>query len=173
MSDMTEFSIPDGIMAMTEDDGTVVTLLKRDPSGAMYRSDGQWKPLVDPMTLDDLSFVGVTASAEAVYDRYLSEDKLVSIGHYFPSAEGPFWPYPVKEYSEPETADEAAAAKSGGGDEEEAVSDAPIAASVRLDSEDDLVEAIAAAADDPDLRWYVERRVAALGLEASLPWLEV
>lgn len=182
MSDVTTTSpveIGDGIMAMTEDDGTVVTLLKRDPeTGAVYRQDGEWKPLVDPTVLDNLTFVGVSASAEAVYDRYLGEDKLVSIGHYFPSPDGPFWPHPVQEYEEPETAAEAAEARRVGGDEEEAPpgvdaeseEDESIAASAILSSIEDLPDAIAAAVLDPNLRWYVERRIAALGLEADLPW---
>lgn len=178
MSDVTTsapFEIGSGIMAMTEDDGTVVTLIKRDPkAGAVYRHDGKWEPLVDPTVLDNLTFVGVTASAEAVYDRYLSDDKLVNIGHYFPSADGPFWPHPVQAYDEPETAAEVAAATEGGGDEdevgEETVAEDPLAASAVLNSVEDLPDAIAAAVLDPNLRWYVERRVAALGLEADLPW---
>lgn len=39
-------------------------------------------------------------------------------------------------------------------------------------SKDDLPSAIAAAADNPGARWYVERRVKALGAsdEFPLPW---
>jgi hypothetical protein len=39
-------------------------------------------------------------------------------------------------------------------------------------SKDDLPEAIQAAADDPSIRWYVERRVTALRAsdEFKLPW---
>lgn len=177
MSDVTPFEIGDGIMAMTEDDGTVITLLKRDPtSGAMYRHDSEWLPLVDPTVLDDLAFVGVTDSAEAVYDKYESQDELVSVGHYYPSAEGPFWPHPVTIYAEPETADEASAnmdddVEDDSVDSVEAVEE-PLAASITLNSADDLDSAIAAAAADPEIRWYVERRMQALGLEARLPWLE-
>jgi hypothetical protein len=175
MAASTSFEIPEGIMAMTEDDSTVVTLLKRDPEhGAVYRHDGAWHPLVDPTVLDDLTFVGVTAGAESVYDKYEGDDKLVTLGHYTPSADGPFWPDPVKIYDEgeesvvvvddDEPADDAT--------ESDGQAEAPVAASaaVTLDSEEDLTAAISAAIEDPDLRWYVERRVEALGLEADLPW---
>jgi hypothetical protein len=45
-----------------------------------------------------------------------------------------------------------------------------ITAALTLDSARDLPDAIAAALLNSDLRWYVERRVAALGIEAELPW---
>lgn len=179
MSDVATFEIPEGIMAMTEDDGTVVTLLKRDPEhGAVYRHDGEWHPLVDPTTLDGLSFVGTTASAEAIYDKYETQDQLVSVGHYTPSADGPFWPHLVHAVAEPEAAGEIVVDEDDEEVSEEAEPEAEveeddeaIAASVVLSGPEDLEEAITAALDDPDLRWYVERRVAALGLEVDLPWL--
>lgn len=168
----TQVTIGDGIMAMVEDDSTVVTLLKRDPEhGAVYRHNNEWNPLVDPTTLDGLSFVGVTDSAEAVYDKYIKQDKLVTLGHYVPSADGPFWPHPVTLYEEPETEGELVLDES---DEDVDVEsdDGAITASVTLNSVEDLDAAIAAAIADPDLQWYVERRVASLGLEeVDLPWL--
>jgi hypothetical protein len=157
-TDAEPFTIGEGLMAMTEDDGTVVTLLRRDPTdGAVYRHDGAWHPMVDPTVLDGLSFVGVTEDSEAVYDEHEAKDELIDIGNYSPSAEGPYWPDIVVLPGEPKEEDEYGEA---------------IAASALVNSAADLAEAIAAAAADPDLRWYVERRVAALGLKASLPWLE-
>jgi hypothetical protein len=50
-------------------------------------------------------------------------------------------------------------------DEEEGIT-----AALTLDSARDLPDAIAAALLNSDLRWWVEARVAALGLKASLPW---
>lgn len=182
-TDTTEFTIPDGIMAMADDNGTVVTLLKRDPEqGAVYRHDGAWHPVVDPTVFDGLTFVGVTASSEAVYDKYEADDKLVTVGHYYPSAEGPYWPDPVKVYDEPETAEESAANRDD--DDEDVLDDSDLAesvasddetavtASVVVDSAEDLDIAIAAAIVNPEIRWYVERRVASLGLEVALPWLK-
>lgn len=170
-------TIDDGIMAMVEDDGTVITLLKRDPdSGAVYRHDGAWMPLVDPTVLDDLSFVGVTADAEAVYDTHESKDELVSIGEYIPSANGPYWPYAVtisndltaEDEEESEVDDDA---RQNDNDSEEVENDEEsLTASVLLRGPEDLANAILAAIENPEIRWYVERRVAALGLEVDLPW---
>jgi hypothetical protein len=53
---------------------------------------------------------------------------------------------------------------------EEDSEEEPLTAALTLDSARDLPDAIAAALLNSDLRWYVERRVAALGLDADLPW---
>lgn len=156
----TALPIDNGIMAMTDDDGVVITLYQNDPEhGAVVRSSGEWVPLVDPEVIEDLAFVGVQDSAVDLYDEHAADDKLVPIKFYSPSAEGPYWTQAI-----PLDDDEVVE------DEEDEVSEEPIAASVTLASAEDLDAAIAAAAENPELRWYVERRVAALGLEASLPW---
>lgn len=172
MSDVTTYTIPDGTMAMTNDDGIVITLLQRDQEhGAVLRHDGDWIPMTDPETIDGLNFVGVEEDAVALYDSNEAAGSLVPIKNFTASIDGPFWPEIVidnesvldeetGEYSAPGETEEA----------ESAVDEEALAASIRLDSADDLVEAIAAAADNPDLQWYVERRIAALGLEADLPW---
>lgn len=161
---MAEYSLPDSIMAMTEDNGTVVTLLKRDPEmGMVYRHDGKWNPVVNPTVFNDLSFVGVTDSAEAIYDKYEKDDKLVTLAHYIPTDEGPKWSdNPVVLYYEPEH-------------EQDGITlaedpETSLTASALIHGPDDIEAAIAAAALNPDLRWYVERRVVALGIEANLPW---
>lgn len=55
-------------------------------------------------------------------------------------------------------------------EEEEEMDEEAVTAALTLDGPRDLEDAIAAALLNSDLRWYVERRVAALGLEAALPW---
>lgn len=184
MSDTMTTPIPDGLMAMTSDFGHVVTLLKRDDEhGAVLRLDGEWQPLLDPRVLDSLSFVGVADSAVDTYDRFLAEDRIVTLGHYVPSPDGPFWPHPIVDFTDVEIdeGDEGAlregehvegdeeATEEPSGVEDEQV-DVPVTASVIVNGLDDLPLAIAAALRDENLRWYVERRIEALGLEAVLPW---
>lgn len=166
--DASPSAVPDGIMAMTGDDGIVETLFRTDDEfGAIIRHGGEWVPMTDPTIIESLAFVGVTDDAIDVYDRHEAAGKLAPIKQYPPSPEGPYWPDPVI-YEEGELEDVEA-------DDVEEVEpqedEEPIAASVTLDTADDLVAAIAAAVENPELQWYVERRVAALGLAASLPWL--
>lgn len=167
MSDVTtEYKIPDGVMAMTDDDGVVITLYQNDEEhGGVIRSSGEWIPLTDPTVIEDLAFVGVQDSAVDLYDKHVADDKLVPIKFYAPTAEGPYWTDVI-----PLSDDELVPDPEDAEEETETEEEEPVAASVALDSAEDLDEAIAAAAVDPDLRWWVERRVAALGLEAGLPW---
>lgn len=159
MSDMAPSGIGNGVMAMTNDGGIVLTLMKRSPDvGAVYRHNSEWKPVLDPRVFEGLAFVGVADGSEDLYDEYEAQKLLAPIGYYIPSIEGPFWPYASPEKKGTPAGD--------------FVSDTGVTASVLLDSADDLVAAVSAAADNPDLRWYVERRIAALGLEADLPWQE-
>lgn len=176
----TASPIPDGLMAMTNDSSQVITLLKRDPEhGAVWRDVGEWKPLLDPRVLGGLAFVGVTDDALDIYDDFASRNKIVTIGHYTPSSDGPFWPYPVVDYTNTpgvvediedvtDTESPAQADEVQGNDSE---SNDGMTASITLDSVDDLPLAIAAALRNKDLRWYVERRVEALGLDVDLPWV--
>lgn len=43
-------------------------------------------------------------------------------------------------------------------------------ADFKLTSPEDVPTAIAAAIDNPDLRWWVERRIESLGLDVEVPW---
>lgn len=145
------------LMAMANDSGHVVTLYRTEDDGtAMFRLDGEWRELGDPATLSNLSFVGVEESAVELYDEHQSNGKLVPIKFYKPSIEGPYWTDIIDYDNEEDVEDE----------------DAGVTASIVLNSRDDLEVAIAAAVQNEDLRWFVERRVAALGLEANLPWLK-
>lgn len=180
MSDVptTGVSIDNGVMAMTDEDGVVITLYQsNEEHGADIRHDGAWIPLTDPETIADLAFVGVQDSAVALYDEHEAAENLLPIKFYTPSAEGPYWTEAVP-LSDEETVDDEDDVEAAEGetateevsetDEDEA--DEALAASVGLNSAEDLDLAISAALRDPDLRWYVERRMSALGLEADLPW---
>lgn len=174
----------EGIMAMTSDAGLVVTLLQKDANGPVYRHGSEWVPVVDPSAFDGLTFVGVDEDSVATYDQYETNDLLAPISEYTPSMGGPFWPDVIEKDGDDELVlDEETgiyAAVDGSEEDEERSEVGPseddepeeeaVTASVRLDTVDDLTAAVDAAVRDPDLRWFVERRVAALGLEASLPW---
>lgn len=166
MSDVAPFSLPDTVMAMTDDDGVVITLYQNDPEhGGVIRHNGEWIPLVDPSTLSGLAFVGVQDSAIDLYDEHEADQNLVPIKFYAPTAEGPYWTEAVSLSDDELVEDEE--------DEGDEIEEEPIAASIVINLSDDLPAAIAAAIDDESIRWYVERRIAALGLEAvDLPWLK-
>lgn len=153
-------------MAMVSDAGVVVTLFQADDEGNLsYRMDGGWKPLVDPDTLSELSFVGVDEEALNLYDEHQQAGNLVPIQYYPASEDGPYWTDIVVTDEDVEEAPE-----SDEPVEEEEVDEEAVTAALTLDSPGDLENAISAALLNKDLRWFVERRVAALGLEAELPW---
>ena len=93
MSDTAPPSVGNGVMAMTNDDGIVITLLKRSPDvGAVFRHNSEWKPVLDPRVFEGLAFVGVADGSEDLYDKYEAQKLFAPIGDYVPSIEGPFWP---------------------------------------------------------------------------------
>lgn len=164
----------DGTMAMTSDAGLVVTLLQKNESGPMYRHGKEWVSVVDPSVFDGLTYVGVDENSIETYDSYENDGMLAPISEYIPSPGGPFWPDLIVNDDDLVLDEETGVYEPESGiteanevpEDEESVT-----ASVTLNSEEDLTAAIAAAVEDPDLRWYVQRRVEALGLKAALPWL--
>jgi hypothetical protein len=157
----------EGTMAMTSDAGLVVTLLQKGEDGPVYRHGNEWEPVVNPSVFDGLTLVGVDEDSVATYDQYETNGMLAPISEYTPSADGPFWPDLVVTDDDVVLDEETGIYEST-----DAVPADVVTASVMLDGPEDLTAAIDAAIRDPDLRWYVERRVSALGLEASLPWLQ-
>lgn len=133
-----------------------------------------WQPLTDPSVVSDYDIVGVTDDAVALFNNYDRDNTLGVIGSYPLSDKGPFptqeqLSVPMSaEIPEPRTEDDEYWRNSG--QSYSLVS--PVTAAITVDSADDLDAAIAAAAQDPEIRWYVERRIRALGLEADLPWQE-
>lgn len=170
--------------AVTEvEDGALVAALVTVNDGeldVMVPGGRGWEPLNDLGVIDGYSLVGVTADAVDLYHNYDRDNTLGVISSYPIATTGPFpteaqlsVPMPREIGPRRDAADEfwKNAGETPG---QVAYSDeAMMASAVVIETEDDLQDAIAAAAADPDLRWYVERRVAALGIEASLPWLEV
>ncbi len=143
---------------------------------AKWPNGHDWEPLTDPSVLSDFDYVGVNPEAVQLFQNYDRDNTLGVIGSYPMSDLGPFptqeqMSIPMsKEIPEPRSEDDEYWENSG--ETHGAKSVSPVVASVVVVGAEDLPEAIAAAVADPDIRWYVERRVAALGLEADLPWLE-
>jgi hypothetical protein len=141
-----------------------------------------WEPLHDLGVIEDYTFVGVNPEAVELYHNYDRDNTLGVISSYPISATGPFPTMAQQEVRMPHEIptprgenDEFWANSGETYGQPKEPSDEPtdepmMASAVVIESADDLTAAIEAAERDPDLRWYVERRVAALGLEASLPW---
>lgn len=149
-------------MALVDENGIVVSLFRADENGNFQiRLDGNWKPLADPRNIEGLTFVGVEENSLDLYDKHQQEGNLVPIKFYDISIEGPYW----SETTVTDVTDEAPEEDEAVEEDEEAVT-----AALTLDGPRDLDNAISAALLNKDLRWFVERRVAALGLDTELPW---
>lgn len=180
VSGTNPLGLPGELWAMTTEpeDGALVAALVRvtnDGELEVKFPDGfDWEPLEDPSVLSDFNYVGVTADAISLFKNYDRDNTLGVISSYPLSDTGPFptmaqLEIPMsKEIPEPRSEDDEYWENSG--ETPGTGSDQPITAAIIVNSEEDLTAAISAAMNDPDLRWYVERRVAALGLEASFPW---
>lgn len=164
-----------GLVTEASEGALVAALMRTTSDGELeikFPGGYDWQPLTDPTVISDYNIVGVMPEAIDLFNNYDRDNTLGVVGSYWISDTGPF---PTREQLEipmptqiptPRAEDDEFWERSGqtyGGER-------PVQASAVLNSVEDLDEAILAAVDDPDLRWYVERRVTALGLEASLPW---
>lgn len=172
--------LPGDLWAMVTDaeEGALVAALVRvTPDGELEVKwpDGyDWQPLNDLSSISDFNIVGVNPEAVDLFQNYDRDNTLGVISSYPLSDVGPFptkglIEIPMsKEIPEPRTEDDEYWENSG--ETYGTKSTSPVIASVVVTSAEDLDDAIAAAAEDPEVRWYVERRMKALGLEADLPW---
>lgn len=180
VSSTNPLGLPGDLWALVTEpeEGAFVAALMRVTVGGELEikfPDGHdWMPLTDPTVISDYTIVGAMPEAIDLFNNYDRDNTLGVIGSYPLSDKGPFpsmaqLAVPMtKEIPEPRTEDDPYWTNSGQTyGEPRAIS----ASATIISSIDDLDEAISAAVADPDLRWYVERRVAALGLEADLPWL--
>jgi hypothetical protein len=177
-SSANPLGLPGDLWALVGDaeEGALVGGLMRTIEGGEVEvkfPDGHdWQPLSDPSVISDFNIVGVNPESVQLFKNYDRDNTLGVISSYPLSDTGPFptmeqLQIPMsKEIPEPRTEDDPYWETSG-----ETHGNRPLVASVVVNSSEDLQEAIAAAVYDPDLRWYVERRIKSLGLEAALPWL--
>jgi hypothetical protein len=121
----------------------------------MYvRYSGAWHPIVDEDVVDGLNAAETAETSVDMFDQFDRAGQLVHITAM-----------PTKDPLGPGVsmiADETPVSVTAA---------APLTLEVPdLDTDDDLPGAIQAAVENPDLRWWVERRMKALGLTAELPW---
>jgi hypothetical protein len=135
------------------DDNRVLTLLLASDAGLFARYDRLWHPVVEPDIFDGTELVNVHEDAIQLYDAADQIGGQVA-ANLLPTGRntlsGETLPPP---------------------DSDPMVASAPIYLPI-IDTADDLNEAITAAADDPETRWYIEKRASALGLEVTFPWQE-
>jgi len=152
------------IEALVEDDGYVSTLLLVTDIGLYTRYSRTWIRLADVDLIDGLNSVEVYDGAVDVYDTADDVGQQVSIEglpHEGRDAVGTGELFIAA--SAPRTFDP-------DGDKE------PVTASVMeaelpvIDTSEQLLAALETARDDESLRWYIERRAAALGVEVEMPW---
>lgn len=142
------------LWAMSDDEGFVVTLMLNTDAGLYIRYASTWHLLSDDDVVDGLNVTEVEDTAMEMFDQFDRAGQLVHLTAM-----------PTKEEVVQVVPEGASTSEP-----------APVLSSVRtmdvptLTSAEDLPAAIAMAEADPELRWWVERRMKALGIEASLPW---
>lgn len=172
--------LPGDLWAAVEEaeDGALVSALVK-PAGEgeldiMVPGGRGWEPLTDLGVIEGYTLVGVSSDAVELFNNYDRANTLGVVSSYPISPEGPHpsdaqlaVPMPREIAPRRDDSDEfwTNAGEAPPGAE-------PVTASVTLNSAEDLTAAIEAAVADPEIRWYVERRMRALGLEAALPWQE-
>lgn len=147
------YSVKTEIEALVDDDGYVRTLLLVNDAGLYVRYAGAWHPVTDESQIDGFNSVPVLDSAIDLYDPFDQAGQLVSIN------------------SMPTTQPTEAEPPAGG--TATAVTAAAVAdAMIEIETARDVPRAVEIAEKVPKYRWYVERRVRALGVPIALPWVE-
>lgn len=170
------------LYALSDDDGFVVTLMLSSAPGIYLRYASIWQEMTNPDAIDGLNVNEVSGNAVDLFDEKDAQGVLVHVSD-MPTPDGvpapsltpdtvPTTTTPtVTEPDENEVQEPANA-------EPEPKADEPVVSSGAVDglptlaSEDDIPAAIAAAIKNPEIQWWVERRLKMLGTEVDLPWDE-
>jgi hypothetical protein len=143
--------------ALVADDGYVWTMMLTTDVGMYLRYSAAWHMLTDQELVDDLNPVAVKDEALDVYD-YADQAGNVAMITAMPLVDEAsrvgYLPAPSEEAVEPEV---------------------NLVGSVTtpvptIETEADVATAIQVADENPQHRWYVERRLAALDLPYAVPW---
>jgi len=158
--------MPDDVQAIVDDEGDVTTVMLWADTGIYVRFDRSWwmvPPGQDPDPLDGATVVSVTDDAVAMYDEADAIGQQVSI-HSMPVADDEDISMIPVRFAPPADGEAVTAAAT--------VLSRPRTKIMPIKRREDVPRAIQAAASDPTARWYVEKRLQALGLadEFPLPW---
>lgn len=146
--------------ALVQDDGYVATVLLVSDTGMWVRYSAAWIPLASIDLIDGLEAVEIPDRSLDLYDAadQANQQIVVSALTGAPAAMAQSEVYVAS------SADKTFKL-------EETITAAGMALiPVKIDTVDDLPAAIQAAADDPSIRWYVERRARHLDPDVELPW---
>lgn len=146
--------VPPTLYAVSEDDGFVATMVLSSDVGMYMRYSGEWHKL-NPDVIDGLNVTEVHGGALDMFDQFDRAGQMVNVAAMPRSGDDPPANTGLHE-SEPTPGVGITAGLS--------------MAVPRVASPDDVPDAIAAAVEDPELRWYVERRIQAMGLDVEVPW---
>ncbi len=146
------------LWAMSDDDGFVVTMMLNSDAGLYVRYSAAWFRITDPEIVSGLSATEVDDASLEMFDQFDQAGQMVALSAFRQNGaplDTPIAKRGSVAVAEPEVV-------------ESTITD--VKAVPVLSSAADLDGAIAAAREDESLQWYVERRAAALGLDADFPW---
>lgn len=154
------------LYALADDDGFVVTLMLSAPTGLYLRYASMWHELTTASegVVDGLSVYEVAPAAVELFDERDRQGQLAPVTAMVSAEGGDI--NALVEISGPVDSTPSGAATA----DEPAVTAAGVRSIPLFRTADDAPDAIAAAVGNPDLRWWVERRLQVLGIEADLPW---
>lgn len=151
------FSMPT-LYAMSEDDGFVATMMLDSDQGLYVRYSSMWHLLTDDNVVDGLNATEVSAAALDMFDQFDRAGQLVNVGS-MQTPEG-----------EEAGVDVLGLGATPGGAPEGLVATVATLEVPHFESAEDLPAVLQAAVENPELRWWAERRMKALGLDAEVPW---
>jgi hypothetical protein len=134
-----------------EDTNRVMTLLLSTDAGLYARYDTLWHPVTDPEVFDGSYMIDVYEDSIQLYDAADSVGSQVAAAA-LPTSANEFEVGTPMPTDEPATTPFVAAA-------------IPI-----IEDANQLQETIPLGAENPSLRWYIEKRAQALGVEVEFPW---
>lgn len=156
------------LYALSDDDGFVGSLLLSASTGLYVRYGFAWHYVSDPELIDGMNVVEVGGASVDLFDDYAKRGQSPIVSTF-----------PAPKEDELDTWASLGEPVGVDFDGNLLVSEdsgaSVVASAGRTDvpaliTAEDAPKAIQAALESPELRWYVERRIGALGLEVELPW---
>ena len=147
------------LQAIVDDNGDVLTMMLTSDAGVFMRYSGAWIDLNDPELLDGLDVIEVKDEALDIYDPLDQSGQTANITMF-----------PIKPESGADVEAYMTVGASVIGDAATSVEALTASGVVIISSAKDIPAAVELATEHQEMRWYVERRIAALGLEYEVPW---